>query len=1479
MLKDKTLLACLDAIEEKEGEVIVWGDTNVSLNHSELLDVIQENIEPSDSSEDVLNELIERALVLRVNTPMGGDAYRSRMAESVYLQSNLRQWFLTQKLENTKTLVSDYRFVRRPRRYPRRDNPVIPLIQSWETSLSLNKAQIDILNYLLVDGKPDYQLAGFQVRATDRILQYYTRHSRKAYSPTATIVCAGTGSGKTLAFYLPAMTQLAHDLINNSRRRVKILAIYPRNELLKDQFSETYEQARLLDKYLSSRGTRKIKIGTFFGDTFSDYQVKNTRKTLEFSTMLCPQCHSKMEWKDQDRLKGIEKISCVSCTCQIDSDEIGLTRRSQLESPPDILFTTTEMLNQRLGDSEFNKLFGVGEFNTIPLVLLDEVHTYDGAAGAQTSYLFKRWMKRSDNRPHFVGLSATLSDPVGFFSDLTGVPKNSVELVQAFDREMEDEGAEYLLALRGDAVSQSSLLSTTIQSTMLTHRMLDSQNGRGKNISKGVYGSKSFVFTDDLDVINRLYDQLLDAEGWRRTYQGLYSDLDRPSLAFLRSPHHQDHGNRQPVLSNLGQDWSCIERIGHNFTDTGKANISRTSSQDSGVENQSDIVVATASLEVGFNDPTVGAVIQHKAPRNVASYLQRKGRAGRKRAMRPWMITVLSDYGRDRVAFQQYEQLINPTVKMLRLPVENSHIQKMQASLATLEWIGMNLGNINLWQLLVRPKSNRYHRQLFRVKNFVEKLASDSDTRNALQNYLQDALDLNQQSITNVMWQPPRSIVLEFLPNLLHKLTTNWNVNGVEWAGLSPKPAQPMPEFIPANLFSELFLPLLDIAVERGPKSNLEYEWESMSFFQGLKEYAPGRVSKRFSLKHASEVDWLVPDGFDPTPGQRGEVDFEIEHAFKMFREEITVLESEPGVPRKVYQPYHIYTKRFTNNKLSETSNAMLNWKSEFFVKDSKQRLQIPPTSEWHKKLQSICFYTHEEMNPIELIRYSTGADAEFKFRKKGKEGANITFNWSEKGQPVGIGTRLWVDGMCCQFSFNDQVMRQMSCFGRNEQALRMSYAEDHFISSPFFKHQYFFASWVFECVVSAILVVIEENNLSVSEAMSFLGNKEGRPILEAIPFELFQLNQADSDSPKEQELQKQLLAFLQSQANVSQVLALLSVLYEPLDSKEFYLWLRELLGNTLSAGLSRLINTLLPDVGDGDINVDHKWTGDSLTIWATESESGGVGVMQRFKKTYLEDPLSVLNHFSRTFEAEDYEQVDFDLRFLLSKPKATQSAFNDLRNASSYKQRFDANLQIQKVLGDMGVTTTQTLNNMLHTRVLRSGSNNQTDDYLNKLLGTWVRMEEEYKVEIPLNIASYILARRQASSGEDISDVKNKILSLLWPRGSVIRQSGLSFYNRFVTGKSKTERLLLEPIIGENSPIIAYATGWERELVDSLKVSGKVVLELEQHEIKQVNQAISRVLTLPVEQYGLLLYPRLRRIRRQFGKVQVIVEIAEVVQ
>ncbi|MCP5899070.1 hypothetical protein NL320_26925, partial [Klebsiella pneumoniae] len=74
--------------------------------------------------------------------------------------------------------------------------------------------------------------------------------------------------------------------------------------------------------------------------------------------------------------------------------------------------------------------------------------------------------------------------------------------------------------------------------------------------------------------------------------------------------------------TELGQNWKAAMDIGHDLAENKV--ISRTSSQDAGVDASADVVVATSSLEVGYNDPLVGAVLQHKAPNDVASYLQRK---------------------------------------------------------------------------------------------------------------------------------------------------------------------------------------------------------------------------------------------------------------------------------------------------------------------------------------------------------------------------------------------------------------------------------------------------------------------------------------------------------------------------------------------------------------------------------------------------------------------------------------------------------------------------------------------------------------------------------------------------------------------------------------------------------------------------------------------------------------------------------------
>jgi ATP-dependent helicase Lhr and Lhr-like helicase len=618
------LLRVLDRLEEREAALIGWGDSAGYFTLAEFDAVIAEVL-PDQDAEEVEDALRERVMIVPVlDAKYIEVGVRTRMAEAVHLYRNLRQWFHGQKLEEARTLVSDYRFIRRKRVYPVRDINFAELVQGWRGK-SLPDSQVERAMGAIVSGRT---LAGFQARATERILKAWDTHGTRSNPASATIICAGTGSGKTLAFYLPVLSCLAASLVRDKEARVRVLAIYPRKELLKDQFSETWEQCRKLDQQLKNAGARKVRIGALFGETphSSRYALSEGRDYLHYRLLNCPNrdCRGEMRWSRQDVEDRLERLRCHTCGSEICHDEIGLTRQSMASSPPDVLFTTTEMLNQKMTDSQLRHLFGIGVAQALPIVLLDEVHTYHGAQGAQTAMLLARWMRLSGNRPHFVGLSATLRDAASYFATLTSTNSSRVSLIEPDAREMEESGAEYLLALRGDPVSQTALLSTTIQAGMLTRRVLDSHLTRK---SRGVWGCKTFMFTDDLDVNNRLFSGVADAEGWKLRGGNLWPGPSGP-LAELRNTTSSASPGQ---LRNLGQDWAVAKAIGFTLDGHDRARVSRTSSQDTGYARESEIVVTTASLEVGFNDLDVGAVIQHKAPRGIASYLQRKEEPGARR--------------------------------------------------------------------------------------------------------------------------------------------------------------------------------------------------------------------------------------------------------------------------------------------------------------------------------------------------------------------------------------------------------------------------------------------------------------------------------------------------------------------------------------------------------------------------------------------------------------------------------------------------------------------------------------------------------------------------------------------------------------------------------------------------------------------------------------------------------------------------------
>ncbi|SEI52081.1 protein DpdJ [Paraburkholderia diazotrophica] len=1481
------LRRCLDKFEEIESTLLTWGDTGGMFSEAEVKAVLVAEM-PENDPLDVLIELERHAMLVESPHPEGLEKmYRTRMGEAAHLYRSSRQWFLNKPIDQSKTLVSDFRFIRRTRGYPRRDrdaNQFVARVLENAPSAEVNSRK-ETMRALLDDEGAPFSLSGFQERATGRILKAWDHHRRGAAQPTGTIVCAGTGSGKTLAFYLPAITALSAEVSVDDRRRVRILAVYPRRELLKDQFMETWAQCRKLDSVTHLHG-RKIRIAALFGDTPKDVakayaSAAEKRGNLSFDLMRCPTkgCDGKMEWRFEALKSGIEKLQCNKCSHSVTSDEVALTRESQAKLPPDILFTTTEMLNEHLSNFRLNHLFGVGQHAGPNLVLLDEVHTYGGSSGAQSAFLLRRWMKRSNCRPHFVGLSATLADATSFFSELIGAKAEHVELVEPLKEELEDSGAEYLMVLRGDPVSQTALLSTTIQASMLTRRVLDNHDRR----SEGTWGTKAFIFTDDLDVNNRLYHQLADAEGWQTSFRGLTPT--KPTLASLRGLQIGLDRTGRLKRVRFGQDWRVGLSIGHSMRADDRAKVGRTSSQDAGVDSSAELIVATSSLEVGFNDPSVGAVLQHKAPRDMASYLQRKGRAGRSRSMRPWMIVVLSDYGRDRVAFQRYEDLLDPVIKGSRLPLSNIHIQKMQGAMAALDWISLQLGHGSLVSILKYPKKREA--DLAKIQSLIEKVFVPGDVQDQMVKYIKDALRVDEAAMQKILWASPRSLMLEFLPSLRRQISTSWAEYGTLWKGL-PHGRSPSPEFIPDALFAALNVPSLFVSLERGSKS--VPVWEGLAFFQGLREFAPGRISKRFATDSNLDTDWLVPPAFAPTPNVEEFVDFEIADAFGESIVEEAEVETGACANIRVLRPMEIHTRKLDRRlQLSEKSHAQTLWGVQFAVPDATP-VYPSPSGSWENSLADVTFCMHQHMTQLEVVRYSLGATASLRF-KDGSE-AQTTFEWKRNGTPVAIGARQWVDGARFRFRLqNETIARGLEdeCVLR---ALRPVLFRQQLLSLDHFRRDPFLADWVSECFMAALLSEVFDlagseltNSPTLREAIQRLRQPDGIERLRAIPGSLFQPDDADHNAI-EQELQAALREILSNDHFLDALFGCSDLLWrEGAEIGTLVATAREILANTLAATVQQALCILLPDVDERSLLADVVWKEECLEVFLSEIEPGGAGIIGRLSEQYFDDPMRVLNVITRVLQPSDYEQIDYDLYDLLSRSNSKpeiRASLASLRSSLDMKHRREANERFRKIVGDEGFALSHSFLSVLHSRILRPGSSAETDKNILSLLHKWRTIEATSRIEWPLNVAAHALARAQL--GPDVQTAQLfrtycNFQGLLWPRGHTVRQSALNYYSPFSRSPLRTERLLAAKLFEDHAPRVEFSENYLRELHAALTNAGRAELVVSRSQQGQILRTLGEIQVKPVDHLGLLLYPRIAGLRRELGAVVLRIELGEALQ
>ncbi|QGM30135.1 DEAD/DEAH box helicase [Bacillus sp. N3536] len=238
------------------------------------------------------------------------------------------------------------------------------------------------------------QLNQNELPANRPLFAHQEKAVRKAKQGHNFIVATGTGSGKTESFMMPILNGLFDELSNGVLTPgIRALFIYPMNALANDQM----KRLRSLLKE-----TPEITFGRYTGDT------PKTKKEAE----------------DQFRQQNLGE--------SILSNEI-LSRDEMRHSPPHILVTNYAMLEYLLLRPEDTSFFDGPYARNWRYLVLDEVHTYNGANGVEIGMLLRRLKDRiqayENNLLQCIATSATLGSDdnvkqlvMQFATDIFGEP-------------------------------------------------------------------------------------------------------------------------------------------------------------------------------------------------------------------------------------------------------------------------------------------------------------------------------------------------------------------------------------------------------------------------------------------------------------------------------------------------------------------------------------------------------------------------------------------------------------------------------------------------------------------------------------------------------------------------------------------------------------------------------------------------------------------------------------------------------------------------------------------------------------------------------------------------------------------------------------------------------------------------------------------------------------------------------------------------
>jgi DEAD/DEAH box helicase domain-containing protein len=202
----------------------------------------------------------------------------------------------------------------------------------------------------------------------------WRRLNSRGQEPRHTIVTTGTGSGKTECFLYPILDHCLR-MRRKGQKGIKAIILYPMNALAADQerrFAKIIWNAPILRQ-------ARVQVGNYTGR----YDPSDPGASSDSGEMYMAEDH------------GISNHLVLQ------------------DNPPDILLTNYKMLDYLLIRPQDQRLWRFNPGGVLRYLVLDELHTYDGAQGADVACLIRRLKERLEIPKGgfcIVGTSATLDD-------------------------------------------------------------------------------------------------------------------------------------------------------------------------------------------------------------------------------------------------------------------------------------------------------------------------------------------------------------------------------------------------------------------------------------------------------------------------------------------------------------------------------------------------------------------------------------------------------------------------------------------------------------------------------------------------------------------------------------------------------------------------------------------------------------------------------------------------------------------------------------------------------------------------------------------------------------------------------------------------------------------------------------------------------------------------------------------------------------